>query len=83
MTNTSRSTMLLSIAALLMAVPAFAAGPAPAKPAKLTPCRKDQVEIISKVTGASYCAAMGGITVMGGAGQPYLLPEKPARKPKK
>lgn len=83
MTSTSRSTTLLSIAALLMAAPAFAAGPTPAKPAKPTPCRKDQVEIISKVTGASYCAAMGGITVMGGGGQPYLLPEKPAGKSKK
>jgi hypothetical protein len=62
----------------------MAAGPT-IKAEKPAPCPKGQVEITSKITGASRCAAMGGITMMwGGPGpQPLILPEKPAGKPKK
>ena len=76
--------MVFAVAFLGAAVPTMAVGPAsPTKAAKPTPCPEGQVEITSKVTGASHCAAMGGITVMGGGGQPFLIPEKPAGKPKK
>jgi hypothetical protein len=81
-------TSMLAIAVMAACGPTMAAGPAPTRPAKAekpTPCPKGQVEITSKITGASRCAAMGGITMMwGGPGpQPIILPEKPAGKPKK
>ena len=72
------------LAALIISAPAMAAGPAaPAKTGKPKPCAEGQVEIVSKITGFTRCAAIGGITIMGGGPQPILIPEKPARKPKK
>jgi hypothetical protein len=69
---------------LLAAIPVMAAGPAsPAKADKSQACPKGQVEITSKLSGARFCAAMGGVTMMGGGPQPILIPEKPAGNPKK
>jgi hypothetical protein len=76
--------MLLVAALLAVSAPALAAGPAaPAKRDKPPSCPKGQIEITSKVTGAIHCAAIGGVTVMGGPQPILILPEKPAQKPKR
>jgi hypothetical protein len=75
---TMRTRFLLA-AALTLAAPALAATPATTT-AKPKPCPRGQVLLTSKITGDRYCAALGGVSVVGGGAQPVLLPKKPARK---
>jgi hypothetical protein len=84
MTGTFHTFIRISLlAAIAASAPAQAAGPASAAKAdKPRSCPKGQVELTSKVTGDRYCAAIGGISVIGGGPQPILIPEKPAKKSK-
>jgi hypothetical protein len=68
--------------ALTIAAPALAATPTPTAKAAKPKCPKGQVPLTSTVTGDHYCAAMGGVSVVGGGAQPVLIPEKPAKKTK-
>ena len=77
-----KRSQVLSTIIIALAVPALAAPANTAKAAKPKPCPKGQVPLTSTVTGDHYCAAMSGVSVVGGGAQPVLIPEKPAKKTK-
>jgi hypothetical protein len=75
--------MMLAVAILAASIPAMAAEPKnSARADRPKPCPKGQVALTSKITGAHFCAVLGGVTVIGGGPQPVLIPEKPKAKPK-
>jgi len=77
-----KRSLILSAFIIVLALPALAATPATTdKSAKPKPCPKGQIPLTSKITGDHYCAAMGGVSVVGGGPQPVVVPAKPAKKP--
>ena len=72
---------ILTAILFALAVPALAATPATRDKTAKPKCPKGQIPLTSTITGDHYCAAMGGVSVMGGGPQPIVQPVKPAKKP--